>query len=116
MYELKKETIDNIKSSIERKIGMTYEEFEQLNFYEQRRIINDIRKKEKRKGTVRIMIGSGEHSLFINVKRGTKVMLDDGTIIRAGITPEEYREERNKKMDKMFKPTVKEKVLSLFKK
>lgn len=115
-YKIRQETLDHVKYTIERKIGMTYEEFEHLNIYEQRKIINSIRKNEKRKGTVRVMIGSGEHAMFINVPRGTKIMLDDGTIVKAGLTLEEYKEERDKEIDKMLKPTIKEKVSSLFKK
>ena len=32
---------------------------------------------------VRVMIGSGENAQFITVKKGTRVMLSDGTVIRA---------------------------------
>ena len=49
-------------------------------------------KKSKIKN-VKVMIGSGEHSMFINVPKGKKVMLEDGTFIRAGITSEEARNE-----------------------
>ena len=77
----------------------------------------------KDKEYVRVMIGSGDNAQFITVKKGTKVMLFDGTIIRAGVTCEEFRQEMDKKIDKFIKQEdkceklekVKTKVLSLFK-
>ena len=72
---------------------------------------------------VKVMIGSGEHSMFINVPKGKKVMLADGTFIRAGITSEEARNEFLEKENKIIKDIEKEqlkenvrkKVLSIFK-
>ena len=72
---------------------------------------------------VKVMIGSGEHSMFLNVPKGKKVMLEDGTFIRAGITSEEARNEfleRENKIIKVIekeqlKENVKKKVLSIFK-
>ena len=77
----------------------------------------------KDKEYVRVMIGSGENSQFITVKKGTRVMLSDGTVIRAGVTCEEFRQEMDKKIDKICQQydrherlqKVKTKVLSLFK-
>lgn len=73
---------------------------------------------------VRVMIGSGEHSMFITVPKGKKVMLEDGTFIRAGITPEEARNEFLEKENKIIEDTernqlkekVKRRVLSIFNK
>ena len=77
---------------------------------------------------VRVMIGSGEHSMFITVPKGKKVMLEDGTFIRAGITSEEARneflekdlEKENKIIEdierKQLKEKVKRRVLSIFNK
>ena len=72
---------------------------------------------------VKVMIGSGEHSMFLNVPKGKKVMLEDGTFIRAGITAEEARNEFLEKENKIIediekeqrKENVKKKVLSIFK-
>ena len=77
----------------------------------------------KDKEYVRVMIGSGENAQFITVKKGKRVMLSDGTVIRAGVTCEEFRQEMDKKIDKICKQQdrhenlekVKTKVLSLFK-
>ena len=63
---------------------------------------------------VKVMIGSGEHSMFLNVPKGKKVMLEDGIFIRAGITSEEARNEflerENKIIEEIEKEQLKEKV------
>ena len=72
---------------------------------------------------VKVMIGSGEHSIFIKVPKGKKIMLEDGTFIRAGITSEEARNEFLERENKIIKDIEKEqlkenvrkKVLSIFK-
>ena len=72
---------------------------------------------------VKVMIGSGEHSMFLNVPKGKKVMLEDRTFIRAGITSEEARNEFLEKENKIIKEIeieqlkekVKKKALSIFK-
>lgn len=72
---------------------------------------------------VKVMIGSGEHSIFIKVPKGKKIMLEDGTFIRAGITSEEARNEFLERENKIIKEIeneqkkekVKKKVLSIFK-
>ena len=77
----------------------------------------------KDKEYVRVMIGRGENAYFIKVKKGTRIMLFDGTVIRAGETFEEFRQEMDKKIDKICQQhdrherlqKVKTKVLSLFK-
>ena len=71
---------------------------------------------------VKVMIGSGEHSMFLNVPKGKKVMLEDGTFIRSGITAEEARNEFLERENKIIeeiekeqlKEKVKKKVLSIF--
>ena len=84
---------------------------------------NYIMRKSKIKN-VRVMVGSGEHSMFITVPKGKKVMLEDGTFIRAGITSEEARNEFLEKENKIIKDIerkqlkekVKRRVLSIFNK
>lgn len=51
------------------------------------------------KKVLKVMIGSGENASFINKNHGQKYMLEDGTIVRAGITPEEAKEELDNKID-----------------
>ena len=49
-----------------------------------------------------MMIGSGEHSTFIKVKKGERVMLSDGTFVEAGLTPEKSKRQLDNKMDDML--------------
>lgn len=59
---------------------------------------------------VKVMIGSGEHSIFLKVPNGKKVMLADGTFIRAGITSEKARNEFLKRENKIIKEIEKEQL------
>lgn len=76
-----------------------------------------------KKDYVRVMIGSGDNAQFITVKKGAKVMLFDGIVIRAGVTSKEFKQEMEDKMNRMCKKQdcrerlekAKTKVLSLFK-
>lgn len=46
---------------------------------------------KKNKEEVLMMIESGEDSTFIKVKKGKKVMLDDGTFVEVGLILEESK-------------------------
>lgn len=50
---------------------------------------------------VPIMIGSKEHSCFINGEKGTKVILEDGTVIESRLSSEESHQRINQEIDKM---------------
>ena len=52
------------------------------------------------------MIGSGENATFITVPKGTKVMLNDGTMYEAGITIEEEQRCLEKMMNEVLKNSV----------
>lgn len=120
IYRLSDKTMNSINNIFEDKLGMSYEEFDKLDFDEQQGLIKENRETNKtsKSDYVRVMVGSGEHSTFINVKRGERVMLDDGTFIIAGETPEKSEEKINEKLDKIINEsnTGKSKILSLFKK
>lgn len=60
------------------------------------------------------MIGSGEETMFVKVKKGTKVMLFDGTVVDAGITLGEYWKCQEDRINKIAKVSVKERIRSLF--
>ena len=99
---LKPEIMYSISRTLENEIGMTYEEFEKLNFDEQQRIIEQHRQQKRKQSNnkkARVMIGSGGHAIFIKKNRGERYMLDDGTFVRAGDTPEESRVRLEDRLD-----------------
>ena len=114
-YSLSEETKKNINYAFKEKLGITYDEFEKLDIDEQQKLIKEQRKNNKKEEYITMMIGSGEHSAFIKVKKGEKVMLNDGTFVIAGSTPEEEMEHINKELDKMIDKPIK-KTLNIFKK
>ena len=87
------------------KLGITYSEFEELDFDVQQELLKKIRSSRKIKSDdkVRVMIGSGENTTFITVPKGTKVMLNDGTMYEAGITIEEEQRCLEKMMNEVLK-------------
>ena len=44
----------------------------------------------------------GEHSIFIKVKKGERVILSDGIFVEAGLTPEESKRRLDDKIDDML--------------
>ena len=110
---MKEEVKKIINDEIKRKLGITYDEFEKLNFYEQQRIIEQHRKKKKSNSKyVRVMIGSGEYSMFVKKKRGERYMRDDGTFAIAGNTIEDSR----KRLDDMIDDAMYSKPIAFVKK
>ena len=86
------------------KLGITYSEFEELDFDVQQELLKKIRiSRKKSDDKVRVMIGSGENATFITVPKGTKVMLNDGTMYEAGITIEEEQRCLEKMMNEVLK-------------
>lgn len=100
-----KETASEIaKDFLERELGIPYEEFDKLDCDEQHKILQAHKKilKPAKKDEVIMLIGSGEHSTLIKVKKGEKVMLSDGTFVEAGLTPEESKRRLDDKIDDML--------------
>ena len=89
MY-LNESTKEFIKKDIESKLGITYDQFESLDIDEQERILREYRKKNNIKSNqnTKIMVGSGEHTIFMKVKKGSRHMLEDGTFYEAGLSLE----------------------------
>lgn len=101
-----KKTIKNYATDTSLKtIGMTYDEYEQLDFDEQQRIIAEYHKKNPVKSkTTTVMIGGGDESIFIEVPKGEEILTPNGYYI-AGETLEENKkrwEEREKKVTRRF--------------
>ena len=68
----KKTATEIAKDFLERVLGIPYEEFDKLDCDEQHKILQAHKKilKSTKKDEVLMMIGSGEHSIFIKVKKG----------------------------------------------
>ena len=102
---INEETKKAINEAIKRELGITYDEFALLDYDEQQRLIESNRKKKNRTrkkhkdNLVTVMIGSGEHAIFVKKKHGERYMLDDGTFVLAGDTSEESRARLEDKMD-----------------
>ena len=94
---------EHINKSFKQELGISYDEFELLDFDEQQRLIEKVRKNNKRKKSnrddVTVMIGSGEHAIFVKMKRGQRYMLDDGTFVEAGDTPSQSRNRVEDRLD-----------------
>lgn len=91
---------ENINKTFKRELGMSYDEFELLDYYEQQRLMEENRKKKKiNRNDVKVMIGSGKHAIFVNKKRGERYMFDDGTFVIAGDTPEQSRNRLEDRID-----------------
>ena len=70
---------------------------------------------KKSKDEVRVMIGSGEHSIFIKVPRGKRIMIGSGEhsmFIKAGVSPRSI----NERFDDLIKEWDKEDRKENFKK
>ena len=97
---MKDEIRKSIDETFKRELGMSYDEFESLDFDEQQKLIEQNRKKKKSNSDdVIVMIGSGEHAIFVKKKRGERYMLDDGTFVIAGDTPEQSRNRLDDRID-----------------
>ena len=74
-----------------RTLGISYDEYEKLDFDEQQRLMSEYHKKHPNNSKeVTVMIGGGDESIFIKVPRGEKVITPNGYFI-AGETLEENR-------------------------
>lgn len=91
------------KDFLERELGIPYEEFDKLDCDEQHKILKAHKRiLKKNKEEVLMMIGSGEDSAFIKVKKGKKIMLSDGTFVGAGLTQEESERRLDDRIDDML--------------
>lgn len=68
----------------------------------------------KKDKEVDVMVGYGEHSSFVKVKKGEDVMIRYGNIVEAGLTPEEEHRRLEDSLDDIIysKPVAFVKKLS----
>lgn len=104
---LKPETRNNISKTIEITLGISYEEFEQLDSDEQQKLIVMHKRILKRENSdeVTVLVGPSESSLITKVKKGERIMVGSGEnscFVRAVISPQEELEELNDKIDSIL--------------
>lgn len=110
-------TKERINHTLLSSLGMNYEEFDRLDFDEQQRIIREYHKKNdryKRKNNI-VMIGNGEHSIFIKTDSKQKIMIGSGEhscFVKPGLTVEELR----MKLDDEFDDAVYSRPVAIVKK
>lgn len=99
-YDLNEKAKKQINEQLLRVTGITYDEFKLLDFDVQQKLIEKNRnKKFNDNKNIKVMIGSGEYAIFINKKCGEKYMLEDGTLVRVGITPKKAKEKLDNRVD-----------------
>lgn len=105
-YKLNSTTKEIINNTLLNTLGISYDEFDKLDFDYQQKIIREYHQKNfksRAKGkNLHVMIGNGEHSIFIKVKKGERVMIGFGEyscFVEAGLTPEESRIRLDDKLD-----------------
>ena len=94
--------IEETDKTLIREMGIPYDVFEQLDFDEQQKLIQQHRQEKRRQSkcdSESVMIGSGEHATFIDKKCGETLILDDGTVVMVGDTPEQSRKRLEDRMD-----------------
>ncbi|MBE6149455.1 MAG: hypothetical protein E7170_01875 [Firmicutes bacterium] len=96
-----KTSTEMAREYIENKLGILYDEFDLLDFDEQQRLIREYHKKNSSKQSkyIPVILGSGEHSIIVNVKKGEKIMMSDGTIVEVGLTPEDEKQRLEGKLN-----------------
>ncbi len=95
--------VDTANARLLELFGITYEEFLKLTCLEQNELMEQLYMNREEKGSKKIMIGSGTHSMFTTKQKGERVMLADGTFIRVGDNPYQRRKRLNAKLDSIVK-------------
>jgi hypothetical protein len=112
---MNEKTKENINIDFINKLGISYDEFDKLDFDEQQRLISEYHKKHPNKSKdVLVMIGGGDESIFMRVPKGKKIWTPDGYFI-AGETLEKNKKsweqimkDSDKRMTKFHKRLDKE--------
>lgn len=102
--EMSRETINSLSEYFERTFGMPYEDFKKLDYEVQQILISSYKntQKNKKNNIAKVMLGSGEHAIFIKVEKGKRIMIGSGEhscFIKAGLTLEEEMREFEDRMD-----------------
>ncbi len=98
-----KKAIDIANDRLLELFGITYDEFVTLPCLEQNELMEQLYMNKEKTGDKKVMIGSGIHSMFITKQKGDRVMLDDGTFVRAGDNPYQRRNRLDDKLNDIVK-------------
>ena len=101
----KPEILERFYNNFEKDIGMSYEEFDKLDFDVQQKILYEYRKKHNKNNSeeyVNVLIGYGDNSTTIKVKKGEQVMTRYGNITEAGLSLEEEHQRLEDALDEVF--------------
>lgn len=94
---------DNVNEILLNTIGMSYEEYEQLDFDEQQKVMTEYHKRRQNKSkTTTFMIGGGDASLFIKTSKGKKILTTNDYYI-AGETLEDNKERWENSIKKIYR-------------
>lgn len=68
-YTLNAKTMGNVNDMFLRTLGISYEEYDNLDFDEQQKLIREYHKNHPKKETNKkmVMVGSGEHAIFVEL-------------------------------------------------
>ncbi len=104
--KLQQKTLDSINSTLLSTIGLTYSEYEKLDFDEQQELIRKYHESNKKKNKNRkghlVMFGAGENSIFMEIEKGKKVMINDGIIMEVGLDSKENEKIISDQLSDMF--------------
>lgn len=93
---------DCVNETLLSTLGISYDEYEKLDFDEQQKLMIEYHKKHPNKSKeVTVMIGSGDESIFIKVPKGEKIPTSDGYFI-AGETLEENKKRLEQSAKEIF--------------
>ena len=94
---------DNVNEILLNTIGMSYDEYEQLDLDEQQKVMTEYHKRHPNKSkTTTTMIGGEDDSLFIKTSKGKKILTTNGYYI-AGETLEENKERWENPIKKIYR-------------
>lgn len=94
---------DNVNEILLNTIGMSYDEYEQLDFDEQQKVMTEYHKRHPNKSkTTTAMIGGGDDSLFFKTSKGKKILTTNGYYI-AGETLKENKERWENSIRKVYR-------------
>ena len=91
--------MENIDKKVRETLGMTYEEYDKLDFDEQQELWKKYRKKNKLEDIAVVITSYGDNSIFAKVKKGEYVMVKSEDIVLTSFTREEEKRRMEDHLD-----------------